>query len=147
MLEIPVIRWGKDYESLEKSEIVHFATGEPIANVSQANGGLVTRDMRKAQAARDALKQFSCDQLIEKVAQAADLFENEILPIGDGQQSPDDFVVQQSASTGLPENMCRSNMEKNCFVLRNMREILDCLTRGLPLDLSLIHISEPTRPY
>ena len=135
MFEIPVIRWGKAYESLEKSEIVHFATGEPIANVSQANGGLVTRDMRKAQNARDALKQFSCEELIEKVAQAADLFENETLAIGSGQQSPDDFVVHQSASTGLPENMCRSNMQKNCFVLRNMREILDCLTRGLPLDI------------
>ena len=135
MLEIPVIRWGKDYESLEKSEIVHFATGEPIANVSQANGGLVTRDMRKAQSARDALKQFSCEELIEKAARAADLFENETLPLGDGHQTPDEFVVHQSASTGLPENMCRANMQKNCFVLRNMREILDCLTRGLPLDI------------
>ena len=135
MLEIPVVRWGKDYESLDKTEIVHFATGEPIANVSQANGGLVTRDMRKAQAARDALKQFSCDQLIEMVGKAADLFENESLPLGDGQQSADEFVVHQSASTGLPENMCRANMQKNSFVLRNMTEILDCLTRGLPLDI------------
>ena len=50
MLDIPVIRWGKDYESLEKTEIVHFADGQPIATVSQANGGLVTRDMRKAAA-------------------------------------------------------------------------------------------------
>ena len=135
MFDIPVIRWGKDYESLEKSEVVHFATGEPIATVSQANGGLVTRDMRKAENAREILKQFSCDELIEKVARAADLFENETLPIGNGQQSPDDFVVHQSATTGLPENMCRANMQKNCFVLRNMREILDCLTRGLPLDI------------
>ncbi len=135
MIDIPVIRWGKDYESLEKANIEHFATGEPIASVSQANGGLVARDMRKAQAARDALKQFSCDELIEKVARAADLFEHETLPLGNGTQTPDDFVKQQSASTGLPENMCRSNLQKNCFVLRNMREILDCLTRGLPLDI------------
>lgn len=135
MIEIPVIRWGKEYDSLEKSNIEHFATGEPIASVSQANGGLVARDMRKAQLARDALKQFSCDQLIEMVARAADLFENETLPLGDGTQTPDEFVQHQSASTGLPENMCRANMQKNCFVMRNMREILDCLTRGLPLDI------------
>ena len=135
MLDIPVIRWGKDYESLEKTEVVHFATGEPVATVSQANGGLVTRDMRKASTAREVLKQFSCEQLIEMVARAADLFEKEALPLGNGQQSPDDFVHHQSATTGLPENMCRGNMQKNCFVLRNMREILDCLTRGLPLDI------------
>ncbi len=135
MLEIPVIRWGKEYESLDKSAIVHFATGEPIANIGQANGGLVTRDMRTAYAARDTLKQFSCDELIDMVARAADLFEKETLPVGDGQQSPDEFVHHQSASTGLPENMCRANTQKNCFVLRNMRDILDCLTRGLPLDI------------
>lgn len=136
MLEIPVVRWGKPYESLETSEVIHFETGEPIAKVGQANGGLVTRDMRKASAARDALKQFSCDQLIEMLAKAADLFENETLEIfGGGTQSPDEFVHHQSASTGLPENMCRANMVKNCFVMRNMREILDCLTRGLPLEI------------
>ena len=53
MLDIPVIRWGKPYESLEKTEVVHFNTGEPIATVSAANGGLVSRDMRKAQQARN----------------------------------------------------------------------------------------------
>ncbi|MEM9410408.1 MAG: aldehyde dehydrogenase family protein [Planctomycetota bacterium] len=135
MFEIPVIRWGKDYESLEKTDIVHFATGEPIASVSQANSGLVNRDMRKANKAREILKQFSCDDLMDRVAKAADLFENETLYIGTGQQTPEDFVKHQSASTGLPENMCRANMQKNCFVLRNMQEILDCLTRGLPLDI------------
>ena len=55
--------------------------------------------------------------------------------MGNGTQTPDDFVHHQSASTGLPEHMCRSNMQKNCFVMRNMTEILDCLTRGLPLDI------------
>lgn len=131
MLEIPVIRWGKPYESLEKTQVVHFNTGEPIATVSSANAGLLTRDMRKASNARKVLKQFTIDQLIEKVGQAADLFEHQTLKLGNGTQSPDEFVMHQSASTGLPEHMCRSNMQKNCFVMRNMREILDCLTRGL----------------
>ena len=37
--------------------------------------------------------------------------------MGDGTQTPDDFARQQSASTGLPEHMCKANMEKNQFVL------------------------------
>jgi len=135
VLEIPVIRWGKPYESLETTEVVHFNTGESIAKVHSANGGLITRDMRTASKARDALRQFSCAQLIEKIGQAADLFENGTVPLGDGTQSADEFVRHQSASTGLPEHMCRSNMTKNSFVMRNMTEILQCLTRGLDLDI------------
>src|ERR1043166_7904263 len=41
----------------------------------------------------------------------------------------------QSATTGLPEHMCRFNMEKNNFVLGNMDKILDALTRGLDLNV------------
>jgi hypothetical protein len=33
MLDIPIIRWGKPYESLEKDEVVHFETGETLATV------------------------------------------------------------------------------------------------------------------
>src|SRR5213593_517055 len=55
--------------------------------------------------------------------------------MGDGEQSPADFARQQSASTGLPEHMCKANMSKNHFVLSNMERILDCLTRGLDLEI------------
>jgi acyl-CoA reductase-like NAD-dependent aldehyde dehydrogenase len=55
--------------------------------------------------------------------------------MGDGGQSPDEFAHQQSASTGLPEHMCKANMAKNSFVLKNMDKILDCLTRGLDLNI------------
>jgi len=134
-VRIPVVRWGKPYESLEIQEVVHFLTGEPIATVDQANGGLVTRDLRSAHKARNILREFTCEQIIEMAGKAADLYENGTLPMGDSQQSADDFVHQQSATTGLPEHMCRANMVKNSFVLRNMREILDALTRGLDLDI------------
>jgi len=129
------MRWGEPYESLEIDEVLHFDTGEPIAKVSQANGGIITRDMKKAQNARDTLRQFKISELIGMLDKAADLYENGDLPLGDGIQTPDDFVHQQSASTGLPEHMCKSNMGKNSFVLKNMNKILDCLTRGLDLDI------------
>ena len=133
MLNLPVIRWGQPYESLEVAEVAHFATGEPIAKVCQAGGGIIKRDMRQAQKARDALREIPCRELVAMLGKAADLYENGTLPLGDGTQSPDDFVHQQSDSTGLPEHMCRANMAKNSFVLNNMERILDCLTRGLPL--------------
>ena len=135
MLNVPVIRWGEPYESLEKSEVIHFETGEAIASVSQANGGIIQRDARKSQKARDVLRDFTCADLIEKCKKAAQLYTDATLPLGDGTQSPDEFVTAQSASTGLPEAMCRGNMKKNAFVLSEMENVLDALTRGLPLDI------------
>ncbi len=55
--------------------------------------------------------------------------------LGDGTQTPDQFARMQSATTGLPEHMCKFNMEKNNFVLNNMDKILDSLTRGLDLNI------------
>ena len=135
MLNIPIIRWGTPYESLETDEVLHFATGEPIAKVSQSNGGIIQRDLRKAGQARQRLLEMSCADIIETLKKAADLYESGTLAIGDGTQSPDQFAHQQSATTGLPEHMCKANMSKNSFVLRNMEKILDCLTRGLDLNI------------
>ena len=132
MLNIPVLRWGKPYESLDKDQIVHFITGEPLATVSQANGGLLERDMRKAANARKVLRDIPIEGLIEKIKKAADLYLNGTLPVGDGLQSPDDFARCQSATTGLPEHMTKFNMAKNHFVLTHMDQMLDALTRGLP---------------
>ena len=135
MIKLPIIRWGQPYDSLEVAEVNHFETGEPIAKVSQAGGGIIKRDMRLAGRAREVLLSFSSADLIAMLGKAADLYEHGTLPMGDGTQSPDDFVHQQSASTGLPEHMCRANMSKNSFVLKNMAKILECLTRGLDLSI------------
>ncbi|MCE9604515.1 MAG: aldehyde dehydrogenase family protein [Planctomycetia bacterium] len=131
MLNIPVLRWGKPYESLEVSEVKHFLTGETIAKVSQANGGLLQRDMRFAQRARDVLREIPPAELLQRIKKAADLYLTGTLPMGDGVQTPDDFAKQQSASTGLPVAMAKANMTKNHFVLTNMDKMIDALTRGL----------------
>src|SRR5947208_3774258 len=135
MLHIPVLRWGQPYTSIDVDEVVHFADGEPIARVSRANGGLIQRDMRKASRARDVLREIPVDELIARVGKAGELYMNGTLPMGDGTQTPDEFVRAQSASTGLPERMCRANMTKNSFVLAEMRGILTSLTCGLQFDI------------
>ncbi len=135
MLNLPVLRWGTPYESLETDEVVHFATGEPIARVGRANPGLVQRDMRKADRARQALRKIPMDDLIGMVRKAGELYMNGTVEMGDGAQSPEEFARAQSASTGLPEHLCRANMKKNEFVLAQMKSILASLTRGLDLDV------------
>jgi acyl-CoA reductase-like NAD-dependent aldehyde dehydrogenase len=135
MVNIPILRWGQPYSSLDVDKVVHFVTGETLAQVSQANTGLLAKDMRVAQRARDLLCEIPCRELIAAMKRAADLYRDASLPLGDGEQSPNDFARQQSASTGLPEHMCKANMAKNHFVLSSMDRILDCLTRGLDLDI------------
>ena len=131
MIHFPVLRWGEPYTSLEVDQVVHFATGEPVAEVSQANAGLVARDMRHAQRAREVLREISNTELLKILKEAAALFTSSALPLGDDTQTPDEFVRQQSATTGLPEHMCRMNMEKLRYVLDHLDEILDALTRHL----------------
>jgi acyl-CoA reductase-like NAD-dependent aldehyde dehydrogenase len=135
MLNIPILRWGQPYTSMEVDQVVHFATGEPIAKVSRANGGLIQRDMRKAPRAREVLRDIPIDDLIARVAKAGELYMDAELPMGDGTQTAEQFVRAQSASTGLPERLCRGNMKKNKFVLGEMRRILTSLTRGLDLNV------------
>src|ERR1051326_1261094 len=135
MINIPVLRWGRPYTSLEVDNVIHFSTGETLAKVSQANPGLLAKDIRQAQRAREVLLEIPIRDLVGMMKKAAGLYKDATLPMGDGGQSPDDFARQQSASTGLPEHMCKANMAKNHFVLSNMDRILDCLTRGLDPEI------------
>src|SRR3954462_9309257 len=135
MFRIPVLRWGEPYQSMEVDQVVHFDTGEVLAEASRANGGLVERDMRQARRARDVLREIPIPDLLQMMKKAGELYVKAELPLGNGTQTPDQFVRMQSATTGLPEHMCRFNMKKNKFVLENMDKILDALTRGLELDV------------
>jgi acyl-CoA reductase-like NAD-dependent aldehyde dehydrogenase len=135
MIHFPILRWGEPYKSLEVDQVVHFATGEPLAEVSQANGGLIARDMRHAQRARDVLREVPCRELLAMLKKAADLFMEAELPAGDGTQTPAEFAKYQSATTGLPLHMVTLNMQKLHYVLTHLDEILVSLMRGLDFDI------------
>ena len=49
MIHFPVLRWGQPYKSLDVDKVVHFESGEPLAEVSQAIGGMIQRDLRRAE--------------------------------------------------------------------------------------------------
>ena len=129
------LRFGKPYESLERQTLVHFLTGEPVAEVGQVGAAIVGRDMQKAGQARAALLAIDPEEIVERLQAAGNLYAHGTLTVGDTKQSPDDFVKQQSATTGLPESLCRANMQKNMFVLANMDRMLDALSRGLPPEI------------
>ncbi len=133
MLQIPILRQGRPYESIDKVEIVHHATGKPVALVSQANGGMIVRDVNRM--ADDVLEQFSVGQLVEMCRKAAELFASATLPVGDHPQSFDNYVGQLSATTGMPITYCKANAEKIGRVLADMETIVAGLTRGFDLEI------------
>src|ERR1700738_1608013 len=110
-MHIPVSRGGGAYKCLGLAKVGHFNSGEVLVEVSGADsGGVVWRDMRFAKRARDVLREIPIKDLLQMVKKAADLYTKAELPLGDGTQTPDQFARMQSATTGLPEHMCRFNM-------------------------------------
>ena len=133
MLHIPLLRKGEPYRSLEVARAAHYRTREPFVEISQANAGLVRRDLLGQSEARAALAKFSGEELLEICSRAAEHFVGGELPLGDSAQGPEDYVRQVSATTGLPHVLVRRNMEKIRGVLAGMGGVLRGLTRGLDL--------------
>jgi hypothetical protein len=128
---IPALRRGRDYESLDQSNIVNCRTGELLATLSQVNAGIIRKDLTRVSEGRAALRKIPAARLLEICAEAGEQFLNGALPLGGGTQSPRQYVESLSASSGLPHVMVRRNMEKIHSALANMGTILRGLTRGL----------------
>src|SRR5919206_786816 len=136
MLHIPILRRGEPYRSLETARAVHYRTREPFVEVSQANVGLVRRDLRAQTEARAALSKLTVEELLAMCARAAEHFATGELPLGDSTQTPEDYVRQVTATTGMPHVLVRRNLEKIRGVLSTMGDVLAGLTRGLDLRVS-----------
>ena len=135
MLHLPILRRGVPYRSLDIVRVPHHRTREPFVEISQANAGLIRRDLRpEAQReARRALARVPFDRLLAMCSAAADVFLRDDLPLGESRQAPDDYVLQLSATTGMPHALVRRNMERVAGVMREMPTVLRGLTRGIDL--------------
>jgi hypothetical protein len=134
---IPVLRRGKVYESLERLPVSDHRTGVALAEISQANAGLVRRDLSRIDESLEALRRIPSSELLAICNRAGELFMNANLPsgVGDGKQSPQAYVASLSATSGLPYTLCRRNMAKIHEVFTEMPTILRGLTRGLDLSV------------
>jgi len=135
MIEIPILRKGEPYKSLDVVHAAHHQTREPFVRIGQANGGLIRRDLLEQKSARNALACLSTRELLNICAKAADHFATGVLPLGDNEQTPEDYVRQVSATTGLPHVMVRRNMQKIRGVMAEMENVLAGLTRNLDLAI------------
>ena len=135
MINIPLLRRGEPYTSLDVAIAPHYQTREPFVSVSQANAGLIRRDLRDQKSAHDKLRSFSTSELLDICCNAADAFLNRSLPLGEIQQTPDDYIRHVSATTGMPHVMARRNMSKIHGVLAEASNVLDGLTRYIDWEI------------
>jgi len=132
---LPVWRAGVPYRSLAVTRLHDVTGGEPVAEVGQANAGLVARDLAAAPPAQPAeLAELPLGERLAICGRAAALFVEGDLAIGfDGEtQTPDGYLRDVSATTGIPWSLARTNREKLRAGLARMAEVVDGLTRGLP---------------
>jgi acyl-CoA reductase-like NAD-dependent aldehyde dehydrogenase len=134
---LPALRRGKPYASLDQVTVNDCRTGEALAQLSQVNAGVIRKDLARIGEARAVLKQLPCSRLLEICREAAGLFLNGTLPLGDQghTQTPKQYIETLSATSGLPFVMVRRNMEKIAGALLQMPTILNSLTRGLDLGI------------
>ena len=136
MVHLPILRAGRPYRSLELVRLTDIASGEPVAEVSQANRGLIARDLQRKDDNHARLAKIPFAELLQICRRAAQLFTEGELPLdGGATQSAEMYICQLSATTGMPRTLARSNMEKIRFVLDSMDRVLLGLTRGLDLDI------------
>jgi hypothetical protein len=132
---IPVLRQGQPYTSLDVADIKRLGSDEVVARVSQANPGLVRRDLLDIASAQAALKKIPAADLVKIAEQAGHHFLHDSLPVGDATQSPEDYLHQLHATSGLPHSLIRMNQGKLHSLFGQMGQILAGLSRGVPLEV------------
>ena len=135
MLHFPILRKGEPYKSVDVIRTPHHRTREMFVEISQANSGLIRRDLLDQRSAKAALDKFTVAELMAICKKAAEEFLHGTLPLGDSMQSTEDYVQQLSATTGMPYVMVRRNMKKIYGVMAEMGNVLGGLSRKLDLSI------------
>ena len=146
MLHIPLLRRGRPYRSLDTACANHHATSEPFVEISQANVGLIRRDLLQQDAMRKSLVRLSTADLIDMTRAAAPIFLGQSLPIGDAMQSPEDYVQQvwravlchksQSPSYGALEKLT-SEEHVQLWGLRSYYRVFSLVNGGRRMESDL----------
>ena len=81
------------------------------------------------------LEQFTVKELMAFCKKAGKHFMEQRCPIGDAKQTFDDYVKSLSATTGMPQSLCRNNADKILRMFDEIDVILAGLTRGFDLSI------------
>lgn len=133
---LPVLRLGQPYESLDVADIKRIASDQTAVRISQANPGLVRRDLLHLKEARAALAALPARRLMDITRAAGEFFFKERLPLASGKmQTPEEYVRQLSSTSGLPHALIHMNMRKLYDLMAGIEGVFAGLSRGLNPDI------------
>lgn len=136
--QIPILRFGREYGSMDLADVPDHRDATVRARAGQANAGLIRRDLERCPAtAAAALRAIPPRRRFEICARAAELFRSAALPVdaaGEA-QTPARYLDDLAATAGLPHALGRRNMEKIHLALCQMERIVAGLSRGLDPEL------------
>jgi hypothetical protein len=111
------------YNSLEKHP-VRTVKGGIVGVVDRVNAGMIHRDAKHLEAARQKLHTLGPREIIVRLRHAADLFLDGELVVGGETMSADRYCQVQSMVTGSPVTHCLRNMHKIATVMRSLDVLL-----------------------
>jgi len=134
---IPLWRPTGGYRSMDHALLAHVRSGGRLAEVSRANPGLIRRDAMRWPGRETVFAGWSTGRLLEVLREMARHFMQGKLPADadGGLMDFETYCRVLSASTGMPEALCRLNAAKIEMALVEMDTVLDGLTRGLPREV------------
>ncbi|PIR54349.1 aldehyde dehydrogenase [Candidatus Peregrinibacteria bacterium CG10_big_fil_rev_8_21_14_0_10_42_8] len=137
-IQLPALRFGDGYQSLNRNPVVDLGSGEEIATLGLVDGSMIATDCLhggRLQVALDALQAIPVRKRIAMSVEAANHFESATLDCGGDDQTLDNYIEQLARTSGLSFALAKANTSRICAALRSTEDVLNGLSRGLPLDI------------
>ena len=137
-IHIPALAFGDTYQSLNRHPVVDLGTGESVASLGLVRGSRIAADCQRKDflsRALQVLQSIPVHARIQMSVKAADMFQNDTLPCGDGTQAPEDYLRVLTRTSGLPIALAKANSERICGALRDTAAIMNGLARDLPFEI------------
>ena len=140
-IEIPILRHGRVYRSLDVSELRAAADDRLLARVDLANPGLVRRDARGTSA---ALRALSGDDVAGLLRDAAERFASQPLSLladDPSPVSPTRYLELTAATTGLTPHLVQEQVE---LLGESLRALADLAADAEPAPLGCLAVVLPS---
>ena len=138
MLHLPILRHGVPYKSLDVVRVPHHRTREPFVEISQANAGLIRRDLRAGRAGGGAaaLARMPFDRLLAMCGAGRGSFPERHAAARRRRSSRRRTTCSSCRRRpGCRTCWCGATCSKIASVMHEMRTVLRGLTRGLDLSI------------
>jgi hypothetical protein len=146
-LNIPIFRLGSNdpwYSALSEKKPLQGIDGSALGEQSVTLPARIRYDARPHQAQRllEKVREYGLANMITGLRDVAHHFRNSELEVGGVVMGPDEYVRIQALATGVPERLCRENMDKIYRAFMRVEQTLRGHLNAWRGDISLEDIFE-----